>query len=198
MTRKWPLIGCVLAVLWLFVRGVALEPTRILAESLSGLLVGLPIAYTFRRLYLLDTSVGRTLRASPYAALYALAFLRELLVANLQVAGRVLHPRLPIAPAVIELPLRVRTDAAITSIANSITLTPGTLTLDHDPDRNVLYVHALAVDDPATIVEPIRRWEDYALVIFDERLKPGDPPPSPARRVRAVEETQTGGDDDGD
>ncbi|RLM31505.1 Na+/H+ antiporter subunit E, partial [Haloarcula sp. Atlit-120R] len=61
--------------------------------------------------------------------------------------------------------------------ANSITLTPGTLTMDYDDDTNTLYVHSIDGSDLDGILEPIRRWEDYALVIFDEELKPGDPAP---------------------
>jgi len=82
---------------------------------------------------------------------------------------------------VIEFPLRVETDLAITTIANSITLTPGTLTMDHDDGRNALYVHTIDGRDPEAVVEPIRQWEDYALVIFDERRSPGDPVPDPER-----------------
>jgi len=89
----------------------------------------------------------------------------------------VLAPSMPIDPDVIEVPLRVESDLAVTTIANSITLTPGTLTMDYDPERNALYVHTLAGRDRDAVIEPIRRWEDYALVVFDERRSPGDPVP---------------------
>jgi len=88
---------------------------------------------------------------------------------------------------VIEFPLRVETDLAITTIANSITLTPGTLTMDHDDDRNALYVHTIDGRDPEAVVAPIRQWEDYALVIFDERRSPGDPVPDPDRLARRTD-----------
>ena len=175
-----PLVGVLLAVLWLFVNGVPLAPAPILGQFLVGLVFGLPLAYASRRFYWPDTDPLRLLRAVPYMALYGVAFLRELVLANVDVAYRVLSPSMPIEPAVIELPLRVRTDVAITTIANSITLTPGTLTMDYDADTNALYVHAIEGRDPAAVVRPIRRWEDYALVIFDEELKPGDPVPAPA------------------
>jgi multicomponent Na+:H+ antiporter subunit E len=181
--RKWPVVGVGLAVAWLFVRGVALEPVRLLVEGTSGLLVGLPVAFLLRRLYNPTTDVGRRVRSAPFVALYVLTFLRELLTANVDVARRVLAPSLPIAPAVIRFPLRVRSDAAITAIANSITLTPGTLTLDYDPNDGSLLVHAIAVDDPEAVVAPVRRWENYALRLFDEPLTPNDPPPAPATIV---------------
>ena len=177
MSRRWPVTGLLLAVLWLFVRGVPLTATRLAEELVIGLLVGVPVAFAVRRFYSPEAAVVRSLRAVPYVLLYALAFARELAVANVDVAWRVLAPSMPINPAVVEVPLRVRTDLAITTIANSITLTPGTLTMDYDSETNTLYVHSIDGSDPESIVEPIRTWEDYALVIFDEELKPGDPVP---------------------
>ncbi|MEF8842302.1 MAG: Na+/H+ antiporter subunit E [Haloarculaceae archaeon] len=168
-------MGLVLAVLWLFVRGVApgetLEATlrTVLGEFLIGLAVGLPTAFALRRYYTPRVSVGRSLRVAPYAVLYVVLFLRELLTANVDVAYRVLAPSMPIRPDVIAIPLRVESDAAITTIANSISLTPGTLTMDHDAETNTLYVHTIAAKDRDSVVEPIRIWEDYALVIFEGR-----------------------------
>lgn len=187
MTRTWPLSGGVLAILWLFVRGIALEPRVILGEFMIGLALGLPVAYVSRRFYVGELDFGHYIRASPYAALYVLVFLKDLLVANLDVAYRVLAPSMPIEPAVVVFPLRVKKDVAITTIANSITLTPGTLTMDYDDEHNVLLVHAIDGRDPDAVKAPIRRWEDYALLIFDEELKPGDPPP----------EVPVGGETDG-
>ena len=177
MTRKWPLIGVALAVLWLFVRGVALEPSRILGEFLIGLVVGMPVALVFRRMYADDVSVSRAARATPYALLYFGVFAKELLTANVDVAYRTLAPDPGLEPDVVVVPLRVRSDAAITTLANSITLTPGTLTMDYDEETNALYVHGITGRNREDVVDPIRTWEEYALVIFDEEGKPGDPIP---------------------
>ena len=74
-------------------------------------------------------------------------FLWEVIVASLRVAYRVLDPRLHIHPAVLAIPLDVKTDAEIALLANMITLTPGTLSLDVSDDRSVMYVHAMDVRD---------------------------------------------------
>ncbi|WP_368408348.1 Na+/H+ antiporter subunit E [Halorubellus salinus] len=183
--RRWPLLGFAFAVLWLFVRGVDIAEGGelvlglALGEFLIGLTVGIPIAFLFRRFFSPTPVLVRTPRALLAALQYATVFLWELLTANVDVAYRVLSPSMPIDPDVIEVPLRVETDLAITTIANSITLTPGTLTMDYDAERNSLYVHAIAADDPSSIVDPIRTWEDLALVIFDERRDPGSPVPEP-------------------
>ncbi|MDS0281542.1 Na+/H+ antiporter subunit E [Haloarcula onubensis] len=200
--RRWLGIGGVLAVVWLFVRGVT--PETVVGEFLIGLAVGVPIAYAFRRFYEPGLAVGTTLSGLPWVGVYVAVFLWELLTANVDVAYRVLAPSMPIEPDVVELPLRVQSDAAITTIANSITLTPGTLTMDYDEQRNSLYVHAIDGRDHASIVDPIRTWEDYALRIFDEELEPGAPIPDPDRVASddgesALDPTATaGGEADGE
>lgn len=176
MTRKWPVVGLLLAVLWLFVRGVDLNPRGLAGEFIIGLFVGLPVAFLLRRFYSETVAIRRSLGVVPYAAAYVAVFLREVVTANLDVAYRVLAPSMPIDPYVIAVPLRVESDAAITTIANSITLTPGTLTMDHDAETNTLYVHAIG-GDVESVVSPIRTWEDYALLIFDEEKRPSDPAP---------------------
>ena len=187
--KRWPVIGLTLAVLWLFVTGSTLMPTEIVTTLLVGLLVGFPIAYVFRRFYTAEMNVRGVLVAAPFGILYVLLFVRELLVANLDVAWRVLSPSMPIKPDVVEVPLRVQSDLAVTTIANSITLTPGTLTMDYDRDRNTLYVHGITGADKEAVLEPIRHWENYALRVFDEELGPDDPVPDPVPE---------GGDSDGE
>lgn len=177
--RRWPVIGVTLAVLWLFINGTVLTPAGLLGTFLGGLLVGLPVAYVFRRFYTPEVNLRGGLAVVPFAALYVLLFLWELLTANIDVARRVLSPSMPIEPDVVEVPLRVESDLAITTIANSITLTPGTLTMDYNDERNALYVHGITGANEEAVLEPIRRWEDYALLVFDEERKPRDPVPDP-------------------
>ena len=180
MTRKWPFVGLLLAVLWLFVSGVSLTFSGVVGGLIVGLAVGMPVAFATRRLYADQTDLGQAVLAVPAALKYLVLFLYELITANVDVAYRVLDPRLPIEPDVVAIPLRVETDAAITTIANSITLTPGTLTMDYDDETNTIYVHALTGrSDYRSVVDPIRAWEDLALVVFDERLEPGDSPEPP-------------------
>ncbi|WP_226006912.1 Na+/H+ antiporter subunit E [Natrinema salinisoli] len=197
--RTWPIVGVVFAVLWVFVVGQSLTPSSLVGGFLAGLIVGLPVAYVFRRLYGKYLDLGRGVRVLPYAGLYLGAFTWELLRANVDVAYRVLSPGMPIEPEVILVPLRVESDVAITVIANSITITPGTVTLDYDDETNSLYVHGVNGQDPDAIAEPIRTWEDYALELFDEDASPSDPPPeivvSGGERDRTPD-GQGGGDDD--
>jgi multicomponent Na+:H+ antiporter subunit E len=71
----------------------------------------------------------------------------ELILANLRVAHDVLTPSYYMRPGVVAIPLEARTDAEITLLANLITLTPGTLSLDVSTDRRTLYIHVMYIDD---------------------------------------------------
>lgn len=74
-------------------------------------------------------------------------FLKELIVANFTVAYYVLAPRDRMRPAVQAIPLEPAKDISITLLANMITLTPGTLSLDVSPDRKYLFIHNIGVTD---------------------------------------------------
>lgn len=78
---------------------------------------------------------------------FLLFFAWEVVRANLRVAFDVLSPRQRITPGIIAIPLDAKTDAEITFLANLITLTPGTLSLDVSDDRKTLYIHAMYVKD---------------------------------------------------
>lgn len=83
-------------------------------------------------------------------------FLSELLIANLRVAYYVIRPSLTMRPGVVAIPLDLKSDAEITLLANLITLTPGSLSLDVSTDRRVLYVHAMYIDDVETFRREIK------------------------------------------
>lgn len=80
-------------------------------------------------------------------AWFALFYLQELVLANLRVAHDVLTPRHRMKPGIIAIPLDARSDLEILSLANLITMTPGTLSLDVSTDRRILYIHAMYIDD---------------------------------------------------
>ena len=87
---------------------------------------------------------------------FTLFFIWEVVKANLRVAYDVIAPRPRMTPAVIAIPLDAKTDAEITLLANLITLTPGTLSLDISDDRSVLYIHAMYVKDVDTFRRQIK------------------------------------------
>jgi len=72
---------------------------------------------------------------------YIPLFIWECLKANLDGAYRVAHPDLPINPGIVRIKTGLRSDLALTFLANSITLKPGTMTVDIDKEKGILYVH---------------------------------------------------------
>jgi multicomponent Na+:H+ antiporter subunit E len=83
-------------------------------------------------------------------------FLKELVKSAVKVAITVLTPRLDLKPGIIAFPLTVQRDIEITLLANLITLTPGTLSIDVSDDRKTLYVHCIDVPDVDAAIADIR------------------------------------------
>lgn len=101
---------------------------------------------------------------------YLPKFLWECVKANIDVARRILHPQLPINPGIVKVKTILKTDIAITFLANSITLTPGTLTVDVDKDNSVLYIHWIDVqakDVEAATRIIVERFEKILKKIFE-------------------------------
>jgi multicomponent Na+:H+ antiporter subunit E len=140
-------LNLALAVLW-----VALMDKVTLPDLATGFIV----AYLV--LWLVRPALGETayFRKFPQAAGFVAFFLKELIFANLRVAAEVLSPRPQRRPGVVAVPLEVSTPAEITFLANVVTLTPGTLSLDVSPDRKTLYVHGMFVDDPEAVRRDIK------------------------------------------
>ncbi len=78
--------------------------------------------------------------------------LKEMLLSALSVAWLVVQPRLRLRPTIIAYPLTVTTDTQITLLANLVTLTPGTLSIDVSDDRKTLLIHVLDVGDPEALI----------------------------------------------
>ena len=91
-------------------------------------------------------------------------FLWELVKSNLRVAVDVVTPKHRMKPGVVAVPLDVDKDEEITLLANLISLTPGTLSLDVSDDKKVLYVHAMYVEDPEAFRKEVKEG-------FERRVK---------------------------
>lgn len=101
---------------------------------------------------------------------YFPVFLFEVLKANIDVAYRVLHPKLLINPGIVKIKTTLKSDTALTFLANSITLTPGTLSVDIDKERGFLYIHWIDVkykDVEAATKAIASRFEKILKKIFD-------------------------------
>jgi multicomponent Na+:H+ antiporter subunit E len=101
--------------------------------------------------------------------IYLPVFFYSVVVANLDVMYRALHPKMPIKPGIVKIKTKLKTDSGITALANSITLTPGTLTVDVTDD-GYLYIHWINVttDDVEQATKQIaERFEWFIQKIFE-------------------------------
>ena len=101
---------------------------------------------------------------------YCPVFLWELVKANLDVAYRVAHPNLPINPGIVKVRTNLKSETALTFLSNSITLTPGTLTVDVDSKNGYLYVHwinVLSPDVEEATAHIVARFEKILREIFE-------------------------------
>jgi multicomponent Na+:H+ antiporter subunit E len=145
---------------------VALQGTLSVGNVLLGLIFGGAILRVSAPLFDPDDPAEsrrlregvRPLRRLWRALVLLLVFLRELVVSALEVARYTLQPTLQIRPAIVAYPLDVQTGREITMLANLISLTPGTLSLDVSPDKRCLYVHAMSVetDDGTEVIDGIK------------------------------------------
>lgn len=124
----------IVVLLWILLAG-SLRLDEVIAALIVGVIV---TALAVPRL-----SIIAGVRLSPSAPIslgkYLVTFFRALILANLDVARRVLSPSLPIRPAVVEVRTGLKSSLGKLLLANSITLTPGTLSIDVQGDR--LLVH---------------------------------------------------------
>lgn len=139
------ILHIVLTLLWAGLLG---------AFSLETLLSGIVLSYFVLMVVARGTEgyssyFGKVPKVLAFAGYY----LKELVKSNLMVAYDVLTPQHHMRPGVVAIPLRARTDFEITLLANLISMTPGTLSLDISRDRSVLFVHAMYLKDP----EDLRR-----------------------------------------
>jgi multicomponent Na+:H+ antiporter subunit E len=113
------------------------------------------------------------LRRAGCAVRYCFTFLKELTLANYQVAKLVLSPASKLRPGFIAVPLAARTDLEITLFANSITLTPGTISVHIPDDRRVLVMHAIDLgDDPDALRQATKDALEAPILRFTRKEGP--------------------------
>ena len=139
---KLLLVNILLALAWAAVSG-----------SFSQLNLAFGFVLGTIALYLIREQVGTTgyLDRTRKIIGLTLLFLYELVMSAVRVLIMLIKPRLDIKPGIIAYPLKVDRDFEITLLANLITLTPGTLSVDVSHDRSTLFVHAIDCSDPDAI-----------------------------------------------
>jgi multicomponent Na+:H+ antiporter subunit E len=133
------------------------------ANVASGLLVSAAVVTAF------DTWRSGTVAVRPVrAAHFGVWFVYKLVEATISVVWAVLAPRGRVHTGIISVPLQGCSDAVATLIADAISLTPGTLTIEVRRDPLTLYIHALDTRDLESIRRDVRRLEILAVQAFGD------------------------------
>src|SRR3989338_3387733 len=110
-------------------------------HAVVGLFVSAFVAFLTGDLFTRRPAHFRHIRRYLWFIYYVIIFWWECLKANIDVALRVLIPRLPINPGIVKVKTTLKSDTGLTFLANSITLTPGTFCVDIDPEEGYLHIH---------------------------------------------------------
>lgn len=132
------LFNILLALIW----------TAVTADfSFGNFLIGLILSYLV--LLVVGPAVDKTgyTRRVRKAFTLLIYFLKELFVSSIRVAKDVIKPKFKMQSGVVDIPLDVKSDLEITFLANMISLTPGTLSLEVSEDRKELFIHAMYIDE---------------------------------------------------
>jgi len=140
-------INLILAFVWAALNG---------GIGLPSLTVGFLVGYLIQ--FILQPIFGKSRYCGQLydGVLLVLFFISELIVSSLKVAWDVVTPLQRSKPALIAVPIEASSDAEITVLANLISLTPGSLSVDVSEDRSHLLVHAMFVDDPEAFKQEIK------------------------------------------
>jgi multicomponent Na+:H+ antiporter subunit E len=143
---KMAMLNIVLALLWCFVWG---------SFNFWTLGAGFVLGYFLLGVYSRIMQTEDYGRKALHLFSFGVYFFRILIQANIVIAIAVLRPNPGLAPRIVRYNIDGMNDLQITSLANSITLTPGTLSIDVSTDRKFLYVHCMFARDRDAAIREI-------------------------------------------
>jgi multicomponent Na+:H+ antiporter subunit E len=156
---------------WLILVWVALWESATWANVLGGVAAALLVT-----LVVPPRTPGPWLRFRPVAALWlVIYFIIKLIEAASRIAWEVITPKSRVAPAVVNVQLQTRTPAIAILVANLVSLTPGTLTLEADEETMRLKVHVLHLHTIEEAREAVLEFERLSMRAFSERPAPDSP-----------------------
>jgi len=139
------------------------DPLELICGGLVCLIISLFGAGIYSKLGLPPLSIKRIL----FSFVYIIVLFWEIIKSNFDVAYRIIHPKMPIKPGIVVIKTNLKSDVAKMILANSITLTPGTFTLDVIGDKFLIHwinVKSEDIDEATSMIS--HRFEKYLRVIF--------------------------------
>ena len=158
-------------LLWSTVLWVALWHDLSVANVFAGLLVGMAVLALAGVPRVLDDDDAERVRVKPLASLYFVAFvLYKLVEANLYLAWEIVTPRNRINVGVVAVPLRTESTTAAMIVANVITLTPGSITIESLGSPPTLYVNVMHLHDVERVRRDLLHIEELSVAAFGSTI----------------------------
>jgi len=151
-------IYIILGLIWVLISG-----SFSIGNFAIGIFFSYVILYPFKDMFTFTDSLGDIIRKLPKKIFYLYVLVREILKANFYMAYKILQPKLDIRPGIIAYPFTTTRSVSTTLLANTISLTPGTLIVDVHVKNPTLkgpgiyYVHAIYVESPKALRDSIRK-----------------------------------------
>jgi multicomponent Na+:H+ antiporter subunit E len=159
--KSFIIASLLLFITWILLAGTAKQ------ELVYGGLASLIISLLFLERLAILADINLNIRALLYSIGYIFVFSWELIKSNLDVARRIISPKLPINPGIVKVKTKLKSPLGRAILANSITLTPGTLTVEMRDQY--FYIHWIDVsvsDINASTEAIVSKFEKYLEVIF--------------------------------
>jgi len=151
-----------LIIIWL-----ALTSTFQWQELTVGIFISFILALFLNKNYLELGLPILSIKRIVVSIVYFIVLFFEIIKANFDVAYRVIHPKMPIKPGIVIIKTELKQDIAKMILANSITLTPGTFTLDIKNDKLLIHWIYVRSENEGKATKIIgERFEKYLKVIF--------------------------------
>ncbi|MUG47226.1 Na+/H+ antiporter subunit E [Paenibacillus woosongensis] len=149
------LLNFLIALVWMFLNN---------NWTTSGLIVGYIVGLVMIGLFGRFWPQGFYMKKVWAIVKLLVLFIKELFKSSFVVIGQVLSPKLNIRPGIFAYTTELKSDWEVTILANLITLTPGTLTLDVSREGSTLYIHAMDIDDVDKLCSDIRSTFEKAIL----------------------------------
>jgi len=161
--RTFLYLFILLFLVWLALTS-SVNPQKLFVGFFFALVLSLFLSASYLGLGLPPLGMKRLI----YVFLYLFILLIEIIKANLDVAYRVIHPQMPIKPGIVVIKTKLKQDIAKVILANSITLTPGTFTLDIQEDKLLVHWIFVKAENPEERTRIISaKFEKFLKVIFE-------------------------------
>lgn len=153
------LINIVIAIIWML-----LQNDFSGVQFAIGYVVGLVMLFFMRRFLRQDYYFRRVFAFIKLMGL----FIYKLILANYDVIKIIIKPKMDIEPGIIAVPTKLKSDWEKTLLANLISLTPGTLTMDFSEDGQTLFIHSIHVPDKDEAIREIHESFERAILEVTE------------------------------